>query len=252
MKEYKPYCYLIGWSNFDTWYYGSEYANRSKIANPSNLWTIYFTSSTKVKEFIKLHGRPDIIKIRKIFETANDTISWEYRVLRKLKVRKNPKWLNINEGKAPVGVAWSDKQKKEQSMKVSGIGNPMYGKRHNRQTKKLISERSKKIGSENGMYGKTHTKESRNKIRDNNVYLSGELNRRYGAKHSVEVKDKMSESHKPTTFSYNHPTHGIVNSTMRRMIRLYPELKYSGLKHLSSGYLKTYKGWYLLDTISIP
>ena len=244
MKEYKPYCYLIGWSNLNVWYYGSEYANRSKIANPVNLWTLYFTSSTKVKEFVKLHGDPDIIKIRKIFNTARETIFWEYRVLRKLKVRKNPKWLNINEGRAPVGIAWTEEQKKKKSAEVSGVKNPMYNKKHSKETKLIISQKSGHTGPDNGMYNKKHKAESLQKMSDNHHRLKPMLNK----KHTDVSKDRMSVSHKPTIFSYNHPTHNSVNATMRQRIHLYPELKYSGVKALCTGYLKTYKGWYLLDT----
>lgn len=45
MTIYIPYTYLIGWSKLNWWYYGAEFAKIKKIANPSNLWTTYFTSS---------------------------------------------------------------------------------------------------------------------------------------------------------------------------------------------------------------
>ena len=42
MTIYKPYTYLIGWTNYDMWYYGVRY---TKDADPNELWKKYFTSS---------------------------------------------------------------------------------------------------------------------------------------------------------------------------------------------------------------
>jgi hypothetical protein len=90
----KPYTYLIGWSNFDIWYYGVRYAKNCK---PEDLWSIYFTSSKYVQEFRELYGEPDIIEIRKTFETVEKAQLWETRVLKKMKVLTNDKWLNKND-----------------------------------------------------------------------------------------------------------------------------------------------------------
>ena len=65
--EYKPYTYLIGWTKYNVWYYGSETGFKTKIANPSNLWKTYFTSSKYVKQYREKYGEPDIIEIRKVF-----------------------------------------------------------------------------------------------------------------------------------------------------------------------------------------
>lgn len=239
MKEYKPYCYLIGWQKLNIWYYGSEYGAKSKIANPENLWTSYFTSSKYVKEFTQKHGKPDIIKIRKIFKTDIDAIYWEYRVLKRLKVRSNKNWLNKNEGKAPVGKPWTEERKIQRSKMVSGNKNPMFGRQHRAETKLLISAKSSKKGTENGMYNKKHTAESKNKMSENHHILKTML----GKLHTEESKRRMSISHSPKTFKYSHPEHGIISATMRQMTSLFPELKLSGLKALSSNRLKTYKGW---------
>jgi hypothetical protein len=91
---YIPYTYLIGWSKLDKWYYGSETSSIKKIANPSNLFTKYFTSSKHVKNFIKNNGMPDIIQIRKTFKTKQAAIIWEQKVLQKIDAKNNPKFLN--------------------------------------------------------------------------------------------------------------------------------------------------------------
>lgn len=87
----KPYTYLIGWSERNLWYYGCQYGRNS---TPSNLWTLYFTSSKEVKRLRATIGEPDVIQIRKVFETPHDCIKWEGTVLRRLSLKDRGKWLN--------------------------------------------------------------------------------------------------------------------------------------------------------------
>lgn len=98
--EYLPYTYLIGWTNLNKWYYGVEYGyKKSPCANPKNFWATYFTSSKIVSKIRELHGEPDVMKIRKIFnqgtieERMEKAISWEKRVLTKIDITKES-WLN--------------------------------------------------------------------------------------------------------------------------------------------------------------
>jgi hypothetical protein len=125
MTIYSPYTYLIGWSKLDKWYYGVRFAKKSYClyesgCHPDELWVTYFTSSEIVEEFRRLHGRPDIIQIRKTFDNKEDAIEWEYKVLRRLNVEKNPKWLNMSDSKSiPAYENWSDEVKKEHSKKIS-------------------------------------------------------------------------------------------------------------------------------------
>ncbi len=91
MTIYKPYTYLIGWSNLNKYYYGVRYA---KGCNPDDLWKKYFTSSSYVSQLREDMGEPDIIKIRKTFDSAEKACLWEQKVLKKLKVWENQKWIN--------------------------------------------------------------------------------------------------------------------------------------------------------------
>jgi hypothetical protein len=97
--NYIPYTYLIGWSSLNKWYYGVEYSLKTKIANPSNLWTKYFTSSNIVKNFRNVYGEPDIIQVRKTFSKGTDlekmesAIRWEKKVLSSINLIDS-KWLN--------------------------------------------------------------------------------------------------------------------------------------------------------------
>ena len=123
---YRPYCYLIGWSKLDTWYYGAEY---KRTAKPENLWSVYFTSSRYVKAFIEEHGDPDVVQVRKVFEDKGSCVEYESKVLRRLGVVRSDRWLNKTDNRAIVlsvhpqlgkpsplkgkkGKPWSENQKR--------------------------------------------------------------------------------------------------------------------------------------------
>jgi hypothetical protein len=92
-----PYTYLIGWPDHNKWYYGVRYANN---CNPAELWITYKTSSKFVNEFVKLHGEPSIIEVRKVFNSKELARLWEHKVLKRLKVVKSNKWLNKTDNKS--------------------------------------------------------------------------------------------------------------------------------------------------------
>ena len=86
-----PYTYLIGWKEFDTWYYGVRYADNS---HPDDFWILYKTSSKYVQRFISEHGEPDVKEIRKVFSNKSDARNWEEKVLTKLNILGKSNWLN--------------------------------------------------------------------------------------------------------------------------------------------------------------
>ena len=88
-----PYTYLIGWTEHNKYYYGARWA---KNCLPDDLWTSYFTSSKHVAEYRKQHGEPDIIQIRKVFDDVDKCRTYEYKVLERLNVLNEDKWLNKN------------------------------------------------------------------------------------------------------------------------------------------------------------
>jgi hypothetical protein len=90
-----PYTYLIGWSIHSKYYYGVRYA---KNCDPSDLWVKYFTSSKLVRDMRELHGEPDVVQVRKTFETAGQAILWEHKVLTRLNILTEIKWLNQSVG----------------------------------------------------------------------------------------------------------------------------------------------------------
>jgi hypothetical protein len=86
-----PYTYLIGWSKFNIFYYGVRY---SKKCNVNDLWVQYKTSSKYVHEFTKNNGDPDIIQVRKVFDNKDLALKWESKVLKRMDVVKDCRFLN--------------------------------------------------------------------------------------------------------------------------------------------------------------
>ena len=90
------FTYLIGWSIYNKYYYGRK---TSIGCHPSMLFESYFTSSIYVHEFIKKYGMPDIIQIRKVFgENYKDCETWESKVLKRLNVAADKRFLNKHNG----------------------------------------------------------------------------------------------------------------------------------------------------------
>lgn len=94
-KDRTPFTYLIGWSAKNIWYYGAKY---SKGCRPSDLWTTYFTSSKNVHEFVKQFGAPDIINVRRVFNTISACRKWEAGVLLRINAATNDRFLNLSNG----------------------------------------------------------------------------------------------------------------------------------------------------------
>lgn len=96
---YTPYTYLVGWAKSNLWYYGARYAKKSNLlyvsgAHPDDLWNTYFTSSEIVKTLRSTLGEPDIVEVRKTFKSEEDSRRWENKVLKRMNVLHEDKWLN--------------------------------------------------------------------------------------------------------------------------------------------------------------
>jgi hypothetical protein len=119
-----PYTYLLGWSEHNTWYYGVRYA---KGCHPSDIWKKYFTSSKHVKNFVKMHGDPDVIEVRRVFDNSDSAKLWEMTVLRRMNVLKDDRWLNKNIGGKNFGNSWvGRKHKTESKEKIRSNGKNQF------------------------------------------------------------------------------------------------------------------------------
>ena len=160
------YTYLIGWSKLNKWYYGVRF---SKNCSPNDLWIKYFTSSKYVKEYRKNNGEPDIIKIRKIFESSEKARNWETRFIKKVKAVSNNNWLNKTNNTDKFyseGELSSEHKKKLSKIRSEkNIGNTFRkGKKFSEESilKLKISRNARK---DKPMLGKKMSDESKNKMR---------------------------------------------------------------------------------------
>lgn len=91
-----PFTYLIKCVPTNEYYYGVRYA---KGCQPSDLWTTYFTSSKKIAQRIGLFGASAFeYEVRRIFDCPLKARLWEDKVLRKMKVIFDPRWINQRYG----------------------------------------------------------------------------------------------------------------------------------------------------------
>jgi hypothetical protein len=156
MNIYSLYTYHIAWTSLDKHYYGVRYA---KNCNPVDLWSSYFTSSKLVKQYREQYGEPDIVEVRKTFECPHKAKLWERKVLQRLNVLHNDKWINANIGGDQFIISkHSEETKKKMSLnngsrrpevrkaistRQSGKQNSFYGKRHSDEARRLKSEKNK-------------------------------------------------------------------------------------------------------------
>lgn len=101
-----PYTYLIVFKPTGQYYYGSRTA---KGCHPTELFNgntsrskSYWSSSRLIKLLLKSHGPEKFhVEIRRTFQNKNSCIVWESKVLRRMKVKDDPKSLNMDEAQRP-------------------------------------------------------------------------------------------------------------------------------------------------------
>lgn len=169
-----PFTYLIGWSSHNIWYYGVRYA---KNATPDSLWTTYFTSSKAVKELKGRIGDPDVIQIRKTFNTKEEAVLWESTVLRRIKACDRDDFLN---------------KARSTPIKFALCGSKHWlGKNHSEETKEKMKAWIERARSENrldnGWANKKHSEETKQKMREWNANRPAA---------SLETRQKISEASK--------------------------------------------------------
>lgn len=224
----KIYTYYIKHIPTGKKYYGVKYgpdANPEILMKPGG----YCTSSPHVHSLIEEYGIESFeVQVRKIFETAEEALAWETKVLTRLKAAQSDDWLNMHNGN---GAKFKPpKEHSEQTKrKMRGRRGPRKIKFRTEQTRinlcKSVSKRlkgkvlteqhkiniskaskgkkkptgfgekiSKAISGENHpMWGKKHTQKAIEKNRQSN---SGKKNGMFGRKHSAETLKKMREKAK--------------------------------------------------------
>lgn len=215
-----PYTYLLGWTKSNKFYYGVRY---SKNCDPSDLWKTYFTSSKHVKSYVDFHGDPDIIQIRKIFNTKDEAISWEHKVLKRLKVIQNNKWLNMTDNRV-INFERTPEMMDLISRKISNKnkGRPatFKGRKHSSEAKEKI--RLSRLGKPTGRTSSDFTEEWKLKISMSNKGRPGRIQ---------SESERKNRSEKVIKDGFNKINSGrIWINNGEKNIRVYPEQlgNYSG------------------------
>jgi hypothetical protein len=170
----KPYTYLIKHRPSGKVYYGFRCAN--KVEPLDDLWKHYFTSSPGVQKLIEETGVDSFdTEIRRVFETKEQAVAWETRVLHRCKVLHDDRWLNQN-------VAGYIVPTKESNKKISNFHKDKHKSEEHKQ-----KIRQRNLGKNKG---KIATDEHRRK---NSEAHRGEKNAMYGKSHSEETKAKISK-----------------------------------------------------------
>lgn len=129
MQTYRPYVYHIAWDDLGVHYYGVRFA---RACSPDDLWNPYRTSSAYVQRFITENGEPDIIEVRKVFNTAADALAWETRFLVKIDAARRDNWLNRHNGARNFATTPESTMKVADALRGKKIGikyhDPLTGK----------------------------------------------------------------------------------------------------------------------------
>lgn len=104
------YTYRIKWTSTNMSYYGVRY---KRGETRENLFTTYFTSSKYVKEYIKTHGLPDVVEVRRTFDSAIKAKQWEERIIDRCQLHKNPNWLNKGNNGSFKNIVMDDAMRKK-------------------------------------------------------------------------------------------------------------------------------------------
>lgn len=180
IKTYTPFTYLLKFKPTGQLYYGVRFA---KKCNPSELWTTYFTSSRVIKNLIAKYGRNAFdIEIRKTFETKDQAVLWESRVLKKIDAATNSGWLNKSNGDSKFRACGEFTELHKQK-----ISNALSG----RVLPDAVKQKLKGRKSPKAMLGKKHSEETKQKMSKSAI---GRIGYWDGKIRSDDTKQKMSEA----------------------------------------------------------
>jgi group I intron endonuclease len=214
---------------------GMKYLGQ-KSFDDNNKWKNYLGSGKALKNAIRKYGKQNFDRNIICFcyspEELNEA---EYTLSVFLNVVEDRNWYNLcYGGEVPIGYVatdearskmseaqkarWTDELRQELGEKMSGEGNPFYGKHHTDDTRKTLSEqhtgmkasdeaRSKmsqsqterfKDPAERAKCGWEHTDKQK---QAHSERMSGEGHPMFGKHHSEETKAKISEKHKKENLS---------------------------------------------------
>lgn len=170
--EIYPYTYIIIDNKTNNMYYGVRWGNIKRKTSPiKDIGVVYFTSSKYVENDFRENTSNYTIKIHFTFDTKEEAIEYESKILSKILGKNN--WINKTDNHAILNT---DEEIKKISARMNnyrkenpltGENHPMFGKKHSNETKKIISTKAKdryKNGFKHPLEGIGHTDSARKKM----------------------------------------------------------------------------------------
>ena len=180
-NQIRPYTYSLKFKATGQYYYGVRFKNVRDGRTPSEDFRhVYQTSSHQIHQMIADHGEDAFEwKIRGTFDSIQEALDWEVRMLKRCKVLENQHiWLNKN---IAGHIVASEEGRKKISETHTGVPK-------SEEHRKRLSESN--IGKN---AGRVQTDEHRRKNSEAN---SGENNARYGAVVSQETRDRIGDANR--------------------------------------------------------
>lgn len=162
---------------------------------PGDLWTTYYTSSETIKEMIKEYGADSFrAEVRKVFETAEQALSWEHRVLSRVDAANNAQWINKSNGGRTFKSPDTHSPEAREKMSKKNRGIPKTPEHKKKISESSLRDRQKR--KKDGWKMPDDFSERMLKTRRDRIAL-GEIN-----PYSPERNAKMSASKKGTRRHY--------------------------------------------------
>ena len=173
-------------------YYGSK---TKKGCKPSDLWTLYFSSSNTIKQIIKEEGAEIFeVRVSRIFDNIEKCIQHERKFLSRVDAATHADWYNKTNGKGDFSRAGiSPSLETKQKLSIAAKNRPPLSKEERaRRNEKQRGRKRSKISIEKqilAQLGRTISKETKLKIS------------RANKNPSEETRSKMSKINKGRKFS---------------------------------------------------
>lgn len=166
-------------------YYGAKY---STGCSENDLWSTYFTSSKSVKKDVELFGKENFhVEVRKKFNSVEDCLRWEYKVLRRMKAKERPDCYNLTNGGSVFDTS-----------KRMIMNNPMHEKSS---VEKMV--KSKQILRDQNLHKSTANKEETKKLTSERMKTNNPMTRLESLKKMVETRKVKGDGCTGTTWMAN-------------------------------------------------
>lgn len=145
--------YLIGWSTYDKWYYGSS-------SKDDVLWKSYFTSSSLVELMRASVGEPDVVRVHRTFETFQEASNHETKFLHRVKAAQSERWLNLTNGNLGWYNTPASMKKMVATKRARGkLKHTEEAKAKMRATRQALQAKRRELGLPHHNAGKKRTEE---------------------------------------------------------------------------------------------